>query len=864
MRIMIVFAALGILTLALFTTPANTWIYQNSTPEDKKYEKFGPRADRLLIKLYPNETAEWDALARGEIDMTDWPLSKPYFDLFTSGWINPATGQPYNETINTVSYGAEFGLYILDLNNNNNEFLGNPPNPAYPNPVYPNPCSVKEFRQAIAHLVDRNQLDTIIGKGFYVPLYTLVLPSMGAYCHPEIRLGGALENLTYPYSRGAAEALLDANGFPINASTGWRFWDRNHNSIEDHGEYLELRFFIRYDCRDRFSFGRYVTDELNAVKVRVKSIYNIVSPPLFDPMGKKDFHLFIGGWSLGIDPDHLILWNWDYYWHPGRCYNYAGCNSVLFNEYSYGVMDAETLDKAKTNAWLAQEVFAGEVLSVPLWSGAGSKPMNRIYTGGNTWLPVSPDDGENMLRGRCWEGVTNRQGYGIDEFHTFLDMHPAGIERGDGENMTIRWGFKTTEIKSFNPIYADRPWDWDVLGLIYESLLTRNPFNSAEIIPWLAESFEVSTYNNPYYGELHSKIKFTIRADATWHDGTPITTADVYFTFVELPRILKARVPSPIWWNWDEPTVDLKILDPYNFEALFFVKSVFLAVSMSSVVILPKHIWKPIAESAPIDVLTGPEPDPNMIGSGPWRLKEYVASSHVLLVSNRVGRSVQTNSGGSTPITSPIGYWRYAPVVLESRVDGTTRGKIGYYGPGAFGWMPLPPPQPHNVSFTVANQYLNRPITINIYQTITYFNDTKIETTIPSINLNALGQPGYNWTWTFTSILKGRIRIDVRIHIPAEDVWFNSTRLLWGTVKEDIVGSTFYDDIGLGTYPFKSQLPSPDFKVNIRDLSTVSRAFGTYLGHSRWNPVCDMNDDYKINIRDIALVARRFGWIGAP
>jgi hypothetical protein len=50
-----------------------------------------------------------------------------------------------------------------------------------------------------------------------------------------------------------------------------------------------------------------------------------------------------------------------------------------------------------------------------------------------------------------------------------------------------------------------------------------------------------------------------------------------------------------------------------------------------------------------------------------------------------------------------------------------------------------------------------------------------------------------------------------------------------------------------------------DFKVNMRDIALVARAFGSTPGASNWNPNADINDDGTVNMRDIALAARNFG-----
>jgi hypothetical protein len=48
-------------------------------------------------------------------------------------------------------------------------------------------------------------------------------------------------------------------------------------------------------------------------------------------------------------------------------------------------------------------------------------------------------------------------------------------------------------------------------------------------------------------------------------------------------------------------------------------------------------------------------------------------------------------------------------------------------------------------------------------------------------------------------------------------------------------------------------------RVNVSDVAIVGLAFGSYPGHSRWNPAADVNKDQTVDIRDVALTAQRFG-----
>jgi ABC-type transport system substrate-binding protein len=49
-----------------------------------------------------------------------------------------------------------------------------------------------------------------------------------------------------------------------------------------------------------------------------------------------------------------------------------------------------------------------------------------------------------------------------------------------------------------------------------------------------------------------------------------------------------------------------------------------------------------------------------------------------------------------------------------------------------------------------------------------------------------------------------------------------------------------------------------DFKVDIIDIASAAKAFGTKLGDKRWKGICDINGDNIVDIIDIALIAKDF------
>jgi len=880
-----------LMSLTAILTPTQSWVYQDGTPEDTKFEKFGPRADRLLLKL--NSTGE--TLENGEVDISDLSVN--------ASWYETLTKPPYNETINVVRYGPEYAFYMLDINNANTTT----------SPVYPNPLSVLSFRQAIAHLVDRAWLVNVIGPLWFIPIWVPMSPAMGKY---YLNIPNP-----YPYSRIEAENLLDLDGFPVNSTTGYRFWDRNGNGVEEPEEFLELRFVIRSDHAHRRIVGDKIADELDAVSVRVNRIYVDRTGAYIIVNVNRDFHLYTGSYDVGPDPRYL----YDCF-HSSQIpqANYNGINDTGLDYWLEMLINAATQEEAVVASHNSQQVFVNESFKVPLWVYCGYKAMYRRYTGGTAGNPVTPDDGENIYRNITWQGAVNIPECGIDNYFSFLNMHPTGFAYGHNDNMTIRYGIRPTQISQLNPIYASWPNDWIVLNLIYEGLIKSDPYKITDWMPWIAKNFTVGTYIHPALGNC-TKVTITMRTDVTWQDGTPVTTADAEFTLVDLDDVLEDLGYPPPWWYANVRYIlDFKIFDPYNFEILFDRK-LYWAEALSMIAgtpLLPRHIWLPIVQTGDP---TGFAPDPNMISCGPWRLKEYVPDSHVLLVANEANSTVQTNLPGSYPVNSPYGFFQFYPIYAD----------IHFKPP--YEYRHRIPPEPKSVEYKVTLENLIR-------EQITIENTTNVNLTDPvgsewhetwptkSLqywfmewvdngdtvlspsdvigiapiwppiewyhveNMRWLPDPigpeeGGVWALELKPvvivnkylyidgfgelpievILKpeipheqqrilwpsvGRHTIKVEAHIKQPDwnswklydKWVNYTFTFWVTIPEDI-GGTFY----LG-------MVAPDIRVEGKDIAIVSKAFGTKPGDPRWSPYADITCDYRVEGKDMARVARMYGW----
>jgi parallel beta-helix repeat protein len=90
--------------------------------------------------------------------------------------------------------------------------------------------------------------------------------------------------------------------------------------------------------------------------------------------------------------------------------------------------------------------------------------------------------------------------------------------------------------------------------------------------------------------------------------------------------------------------------------------------------------------------------------------------------------------------------------------------------------------------------------------------------------------------------------------------------------NNDFFGDTPYviDENNVDRYPFMYFDWNPcdinhDLKIDMKDVATVAKAFGTSPGDPKWNPSADITGtvplvpDGKVDMRDIGLVAKNFG-----
>ncbi len=205
-----------------------------------------------------------------------------------------------------------------------------------------------------------------------------------------------------------------------------------------------------------------------------------------------------------------------------------------------------------------------------------------------------------------------------------------------------------------NPILdRNNAADRDVNRLLFSGLIR---FDSRGMpLPDLAEAWGTSQDGTIY--------NFSIRPNAIWHDGQPVTTDDVIFT-IELIKNNVSFYPADVKALWDE--VEIKRLDEKTMQ--FRLPEPFVPfLDYLTFGVLPQHLLGGI----PADQIANAEFNLNPIGSGPYQF------DHLLVEEGQITGVVLTifeQYHGQEPYI-PQMVFRYYPSSVAA-LDAYQQGEV--------------------------------------------------------------------------------------------------------------------------------------------------------------------------------------------
>lgn len=194
-----------------------------------------------------------------------------------------------------------------------------------------------------------------------------------------------------------------------------------------------------------------------------------------------------------------------------------------------------------------------------------------------------------------------------------LLLAACGGGGGGGGGGTVRIGWAGSP-DTLNPGMAILVEAYTIFELVYDSMYELNMDGSFTLS--LAESAEVSDDGTVW--------TFKIRDGITWHDGQPLTAEDVAYSY----NLYKDTPEYPYMNGYYTPYFDTVESNENNEVILTLTEAIpNIESQLVFLYVLPKHVWE---NENKIEYENF-----EMIGSGPFKMAEYVQNEFVRLESNK-------------------------------------------------------------------------------------------------------------------------------------------------------------------------------------------------------------------------------------
>ena len=279
---------------------------------------------------------------------------------------------------------------------------------------------------------------------------------------------------------------------------------------------------------------------------------------------------------------------------------------------------------------ISRKIALAILLSVPLaWNSAA---------------PTLAQGDEGIYRGHA-VAMHGEPAYGPDFTH-FDFVNPDAPKGG---NLKLE---ASGTFDSLNP-YNAKGSSASGLGLTFETLLTHGQDEAFTEYGLIAESVA--------FPEDRSWVEFTLRPEARWHDGKPITVEDVAFSL----DILKSK-GAPFFRFYYQSISSVEKIGSRSLRMIFSeAGNRELPLIAGQMPILPKHYW----EGRDFGATTLEPP----LGSGPYRIDDFEPGRHIAYerVADYWGANLPVNLGFNNFDRVHYRYFRDREIAREALVAGS-------------------------------------------------------------------------------------------------------------------------------------------------------------------------------------------------
>jgi peptide/nickel transport system substrate-binding protein len=177
----------------------------------------------------------------------------------------------------------------------------------------------------------------------------------------------------------------------------------------------------------------------------------------------------------------------------------------------------------------------------------------------------------------------------------------------------------------FCPALSNSGYSHEVMGYIYEGLITTNPV-TLEYEPHIAKSWSVS--------EDGLTWSFKLRDDIFFSDSVRLTSSDVLFTFNDV--IYNKELRSPLNYNFRVDGEKIVVTAPDSFTVNFQLPKPFAPfLTVAGVSIMPRHKYAKFAKDGTLEseLSSGASPE-KVVGTGAFILEKVELGQRIILKRN--------------------------------------------------------------------------------------------------------------------------------------------------------------------------------------------------------------------------------------
>ena len=350
------------------------------------------------------------------------------------------------------------------------------------------PWNSPELRRAAAMVIPRDRLVRELFSGYSAPLTTF-LPPMSPYCD---------KTASAPrFDPEGARALL--------RKAGWT-WDSSGVLVPPKGKSPLPPATILSPTAGVAPTTAELADRI-AGSLRELGLPVKAEPLDFAAMIQRidehKFDLYLMAWQLSRDPDSLYA-----FYHSSMDvkggYNQTGLKDAKVDRLLEELRYVPDEPAARIAAKAAQKALADRLPIIPIYTRYSVAAVSK-----------------------GWKGTVSTKSMTADNSWSLLAMSPAS-----GAMKPLYWALGD-EPRTLNPFTASTATDWQVLGMVYDTLLTVNPNNLGDL-PWLARSWKVETVKGS--AGPRTRLTFVLRKDVSWQDGSPFTAKDAKATLLFLQK----------------------------------------------------------------------------------------------------------------------------------------------------------------------------------------------------------------------------------------------------------------------------------------------------------------------------------------